>query len=68
MKSSWINFFIKDLLKKWLAESMLEKTELSDMDREQPRKIKRNGNQGVYGNSNRRIRNGKDEHGGGEKE
>ena len=33
-----------DLLKKWLAESMLEKTELSDMDREQPRKIKRNGN------------------------
>lgn len=39
---------------------MLERTELSDTDREQPRKVKRDGNYGVYGNSDERIRNGKD--------
>lgn len=41
---------------------MLKRTELSDMDWEQLRKIKRNGNYGAYGSPNGRLRDVKDKH------
>lgn len=41
---------------------MLETTQSSGIDREQPRKTKRNGNYRVDGSFNEKLRNGREKH------